>query len=479
MKMKMTLKLKSLFLVPVLALLAACGGGGDDAPATPTTPAAPTVVSIAVTPANPTLSIGATQKMVATGTYSDGKVSALTTGVTWTVKGPALSVAADGTVTAKTLGTDTVTAAVGAVSGATSVTVKGQWAAVAAGGRHNVARHLDGNLHAWGSNLQGQLGDNTTIGRNKPAVVAGANTTWRQIAAGEFHTLALRADGTLWAWGFNQNGQLGDGTSVDKLVPTKIGTGKWLYVAAGKAHSLGIDDKGALWAWGRNFNGQLGDATVLPRLAPVKITVAGTATWTAVAAGDTHSLGRRSDGTLWAWGGNASGQLGNGDATGADVNAPVQVGTQSWASISAGGSHSAAIRTEGTLWTWGDNLSGQLGLSSTTKSAVPVQVVLAGNANNWSAVSAGLKHTVAIRTDGTLWTWGSNSNGQIGNNTLLDQTAPVQIGTSTGWTSVAAGGQHSIGMMLDNTLWTWGLNADGQLGNGQNTDQRVPVLVVQ
>eukprot|EP01034_Spumella_vulgaris_P039120 gene39120-48314_t len=421
----MTLNLKSLFLVPVLALLAACGGGGDDAPATPTTPAAPTVVSIAVTPANPILAIGGTQKMVATGTYSDGKVSAITSGVTWTVKGPALSVAADGTITAKTLGSDTVTAAVGAVSGIANVTVKGQWAAVAAGGRHNVARHLDGNLYAWGSNLQGQLGDNTTIGRSKPAVVAGANTTWRQIAAGEFHTLALRADGSLWAWGFNQNGQLGDGTSADKLVPTRIGTGKWLYVAAGKAHSLGIDDKGALWAWGRNFNGQLGDATVLPRLAPVKLTVAGTATWTAVAAGDTHSLGRRSDGTVWAWGGNTSGQLGNGDATGANLTAPVQIGTQSWASISAGGSHSAAIRA-----------------------------------------------------DGTLWTWGSNSNGQIGNNTLLDQIAPVQIGTSTGWTSVAAGGQHSIGMMLDNTLWTWGLNADGQLGNGQNTDQRVPVLVV-
>lgn len=473
--MKNTLSLKTLLLAPVLALLAACGGGGDST--TPTTPTTPTLVSLAVTPATLTLAIGATQQMVATGTYSDGKSAAVATGVTWTVKGPALSVVAgSGLVTAKDVGADTVTATVGAVTGSVNVTVKGQWAAAVAGGKHNVVRHQDGNLYAWGANLQGQLGDNTTLGRSKPVVVAGANTTWKQIAAGEFHTLALRADGSLWAWGFNQNGQLGDGTSVDKLVPTKIGTGKWLYVAAGKAHSLGIDDKGALWAWGRNFNGQLGDGTVLPRLAPVKI---GTDTWTAVAAGDIHSLGRRSDGALMAWGGNITGQLGNGSASATAVTAPVRIGTQSWASVSAGGGHSAAIRTDGTLWSWGDNAAGQLGLNTTTNSSVPVQVLLAGTANNWSVVSAGLKHTMAIRTDGTLWAWGANSNGQVGNNTLVDQTAPVQIGTSTGWTSVSAGTAHSMGMLLDNTLWTWGLNADGQLGNGQTTDQRVPVLVVQ
>jgi hypothetical protein len=478
--MKNTFSLKTLFLVPVLALLAACGGGGDGdsttTPTTPTTPTAPTLVSLALAPAAPTLIVGGTQQMAATATYSDGKSSALTAGITWSVKGSNLTVSTAGLVTAKALGTDTVTATVGSISGSANITVKGQWAAMAAGGRHTVARHLDGNLYAWGGNLQGQLGDNSTLARSKPVVVSGANTTWKQIASGEFHTLALRADGSLWGWGFNQNGQLGDGTSVNKLVPTKIGTGKWLYIAAGKAHSLGIDDKGFLWAWGRNVNGQLGDGTVLPRLAPVKI---GTDTWTAVAAGDTHSMARRSDGTLWTWGGNATGQLGNGAVAGPDVLAPAQIGTQSWASVSAGGGHSAAIRADGTLWTWGDNAAGQLGLNSTVGSAIPVQVLLAGTANNWSVVSAGVKHTLAIRTDGTLWAWGSNSNGQIGNNTLVDQVAPVQIGTSTGWTLVSAGGQHSIGMMLDNTLWSWGLNADGQLGNGQTTDQRVPVLVVQ
>lgn len=480
--MKMTLNLKKLFLLPLLALLAllaACGGGDDDA-ATPATPAAPTLTSIAVTPANPTLLAGGTQQMIATGTYSDGKSSAITTGITWSVKGPALSVATTGIVSAKALGSDTVTATVGSVSGSTGVTVKGQWAAVAAGGKHNVARHLDGNLYAWGANLSGQLGDNTTVGHGKPALVSGANTTWRQIAAGEFHTLALRADGSLWAWGFNQNGQLGDGTQTARLVPTKIGTGKWQYVAAGKAHSVAIDDKGVIWAWGRNADGQLGDGTQIDRLAPVRLGPATTTvTYTAVAAGDTHSMARRADGALLAWGGNAKGQLGNG--TVAASLAPAQVGTASWVSLSAGASHSVAIRSDGTLWTWGDNAQGQLGLNiaANVNKMEPQQVLLAGTANNWSAIAAGGGHTLALRTDGSLWTWGSNSNGQVGNDTLNNQFAPVQIGSSTAWTAIAAGSQHSVAMMVDNTLWAWGLNLDGQLGNGQTTDQKVPVLVGQ
>ncbi|CAN7629170.1 Ig-like domain-containing protein [Pseudoduganella sp. LjRoot289] len=475
--MKNTLSLKTLFMVPVLALMAACGGGGGGStPATPTTPTA-TLTSITVTPANPTIFAGAKQQMLATGTYSDGKSSAITTGVTWSAKGTVAAVAADtGLVTGKGIGSDTVTATVGTVSASTGITVKGQWAGVAAGGKYNVARHQDGNLYAFGNNLYGQLGDNSTIARNQPVVVAGANTTWKQVATGGFHTLALRADGTLWAWGFNQNGQLGDGTQTNRLVPTKIGTAKWLYVAAGKSHSIGIDDKGLLWTWGRNAAGQLGDTTTIDRLAPVRAGVL-TDTYTSAAAGDTHSLARRSDGALMAWGGNATGQLGTGGTV--SNTAPVRVGTAVWASVAAGGGHSAAIRSDATLWTWGDNASGQLGLNTVINANAPQQVVLAGTANNWTAVSTGLGHTVAIRTDGTLWAWGANGNGQVGNDSLLNQLAPVQIGTATGWTAIAAGELHTVGMMVDNSLWTWGANTDGQLGNGQNTDQKVPVLLVQ
>lgn len=477
--MKNSLSLKTLFMVPVLALLAACGGGGDSSTTNPTSPTNPTatLTSIAVTPANPTIFAGAKQQFLATGTYSDGKSSAITTGVTWSAKGTVAAVAAStGLVTGKGIGTDTVTATIGTISASTGITVKGQWAAVAAGGKYNVARHQDGNLYAFGYNLYGQLGDNSTLVRNQPVVVAGANTTWKQVAAGEFHTLALRADGTLWAWGYNQNGQLGDGTQTNRLVPTKIGAAKWLYVAAGKSHSIGIDDKGALWTWGRNADGQLGDTTKIDRLAPVRAGVL-TDVYTSAAAGDTHSLARRSDGALMVWGGNATGQLGNGGTAG--NTAPARVGTAVWASVSAGGGHSAAIRSDATLWTWGDNALGQLGLNTAVNATAPQQVVLAGTANNWTAVSAGLGHTVAIRTDGTLWAWGGNSNGQIGNDTLLDQRAPVQVGTATGWTAIAAGSRHSVALMLDNSMWTWGLNTEGQLGNGQNTDQMVPVLLVQ
>lgn len=486
--MKRSLNWNTLLLAPVMAsvltLLAACGGANKDTtttttPTTPTTPT-PTLVSIAVTPANPIIALGLTQQMTATGTYSDNKTSAITTGLTWSIKGSNLSVNSAGLVTAKGVGSDTVTATVGNVSGSTDVVIRGQWEALALGGNHTLARNADGTLYSWGWNRQGQLGDTTTIDHAKPALVTGGVSIWRQVAVGELHTLALQSDGTLWAWGYNQNGQLGDGTTVDKSTPVKIGK-DFVFVAAGKSHSMAINKDGALYTWGRNFNGQLGDGTKIDRLVPTKlvtnvnITVNGKLvplTWTSAAAGASHSLARGLDGSLYVFGGNAKSQLGNGGVT--DVSTPAKVGTATWTSIAAGGTHSLAVRSDGTLWAWGDASSGQLGVATTNTAVTATAPTQVGTASNWASIAAGQAHSLATRTDGTLYGWGSNSNGQVGNDSTIAVPAPVQIGTATAWVSVGAGLQHSGALQKDNTVWLWGRNKEGQQGNGLMDDLAVP-----
>ena len=262
------------FALLLWAMLAACGGGSsnDATTATAVTPAAsaptsaasaagPVLLSILVTPVNPTIVTGGTQQFVATGTYDNGKTAALSTGVTWSTSDTTLvGLLTSGLATGKDIGPDNlITATVGAVSGNTKLSVNGPFTAVAAGGGHTVAYKTDGSLSAWGANSWGQLGDGTNIDKLTPVQV-GKLLTWSPFfSSGEFHTTALSACGTtgctLWAWGFNQNGQLGDDTNVDKLVPTKIGTTTtWLTVSAGKAHTAGVKKDGTLWAWGRNFN---------------------------------------------------------------------------------------------------------------------------------------------------------------------------------------------------------------------------------
>ncbi len=174
---------------------------------------------------------------------------------------------------------------------------------------------------------------------------------WSAIAAGGSHTVALKSDGTLWAWGDNDYGQLGDGTTTDKATPTQIGSAtNWSAIAAGSRHTVGLKSDGTLWTWGRNPYGQLGDGTTVDKYSPTQV---GSATnWSTVAAGRHHTASLTSDGTLWAWGRNDYGQL--GDGTTASKNTPTQIGSATnWSAVAAGGHHTVAIKTDGTLWTWG------------------------------------------------------------------------------------------------------------------------------
>jgi len=340
---------------------------------------------------------------------------------------------------------------------------------VAAGSYHTVAVKTDGTLWAWGYNYDGQLGDGTTVNKSSPVQV-GTDSHWQSVAAGGYHTVAVKTDGTLWAWGFNYYGQLGNGTTGNKSSPVQVGTDNhWQSVTAGEYHTVAVKTDGTLWAWGYNTYGQLGDGTTTNKSSPVQ--VGSDNHWQSVAAGYCHTVAVKTDGTLWACGYNPYGQL--GDGTIADKSSPVQVGTDNhWLLAAAGGYHTVAVKTDGTLWAWGFNTYGQLGNGMTANKSSPVQ---AGTDNHWQSLAAGYSHTVAVKTDGTLWAWGYNGYGQLGNGMTADMSSPVQVGTDNYWQSAAAGEYHTVAVKTDGTLWTWGCTGYGQLGNGATANKSSPV----
>ena len=475
-------RFQTMLLMALLTILSACGGGESTPTPTPATPVTPTLMSIAVTPADTSITVDENLQMVATGLFSDGKSSALTTGVTWSSSGPGVNiVATNGLATGKIGGVETLTATVGTVSGRTKLTVRAPWVTIAAGGSHTVALKKDGTMWVWGGNRLGQLGDGSTLDKLSP-IIAGSVTNWAKdkVSAGEFHTVAIRTDGSLWAWGFNQNGQLGDGTTIDRATPVRIGTAtNWAMVSAGKAHTVAVKSDGTLWAWGRNSSGQLGDSSTANAGKLVPTQVGTLKTWLSASAGDSHTVALQTSFEIFSWGGNANGQLGQGNATSSAT--PTKIGTEKWASIVAGGRHTLAIRDNGTLYAWGAGESGQLGLGAQADVLAPQQVVApapgdtgAPLSNNWEKIVAGRGHSMAIKTDGTLWTWGANAYGQLGDGTLSSASAPMRVGSATSWTVLSAGAEHSFGLQTDGSMWGWGRNLEGQLGNGTLTSVSIP-----
>jgi alpha-tubulin suppressor-like RCC1 family protein len=356
----------------------------------------------------------------------------------------------------------------------TQVGVTGGWKQVAAGSLHSVGLRADGTLWAWGLNINGQLGLGTSPSRNIPVNIT-ASSPWLSVAAGARHTLAVRADGTLWAWGDNQYGQLGEGTTTSRSTPVQVGSAtNWRAAAGGERHSLALRTDGTLWAWGDNSSGQLGEGTTNPiRTTPVQVGT--TRPWRQVAASQGSSAAIAADGTLWAWGSNANGQLGDGTST--TQNAPVQVGTSTWASVALGDAYTLAMQANGTVWTWGSNQYGQLGDGTTNNKLLPAQVASVAGLPTRS-LSAGLVHSLAVRPDGRLLAWGSNANGQLGDGTTTDRRRPTLVGTGSNWVQVAASRQaHSLALQADGTLWAWGYNVAGQLGDGTTTDRLAPVPI--
>ncbi|NTV15095.1 MAG: hypothetical protein HGA96_14385 [Desulfobulbaceae bacterium] len=333
----------------------------------------------------------------------------------------------------------------------------------AMGSGHSVLLKPDGTLWAWGNNGSGQLGDGTTVARIYSAQI-GSEGNWTSVATGGMHTLGLKSDGTLWAWGNNGFGQLGNGSTVSSSVPVRIGAeteNTWVSVFAGPISSAAIKSDGSLWTWGG----------LAATTSPVQVGIE--KSWSSVALGFLHTTALKSDGSLWAWGDNDYGQL--GDGTTVDKSAPVQINAGSkWVSLAAGHGHNLAVRSDGTLWAWGRNDVGQLGDGTTANKSTPVQI---GIENSWVSVVAGSGHTAAIKSDASLWAWGDNDYGQLGDGTTVGKSAPVQIGIGDSWVSVAGGGGRTAAWKRDGTLWSWGYNDNGELGDGTTTNRNVPVSV--
>jgi len=349
-----------------------------------------------------------------------------------------------------------------------------------------------GNLFTWGSNTEGQLGNNTVTPRFTPVTTLAGGANWKQVSCG-YHTAAIKTDGTLWTWGQNVSGQIGDNTAgTNRFTPvtTFAGGTNWKQVAGGREHTAAIKTDGTLWTWGYNQFGAIGNNTLSIRSTPVT-TFAGGTNWKQVDCGTSHTAAIKTDGTLWTWGRNSFGAV--GDTIGAvpsDRSTPVTTfaGGTNWKQVSCGSNHTAAIKTDGTLWTWGRNSYGQLGTNNTTDRFTPVTTFAGGT--NWKQVAGGREYTAAIKTDGTLWTWGSNYDGidifgditlyygQLGiNNTTTTRLTPVTtFAGGTNWKQVSCGRSNTAAIKTDGTLWTWGTNYYGELGiNNTTTNRLTPV----
>jgi alpha-tubulin suppressor-like RCC1 family protein len=328
-------------------------------------------------------------------------------------------------------------------------------------------------FYGWGRNANGQLGINNTTNKSSPTQI-GDLTTWSKVGAGGYQCFAIKSDGSLWSWGANNDGQLGLNDRVYRSQPVQIGTDTdWTSVAASTGNynsnlcAVAIKTNGTLWAWGGGNFGQLGNGNRIPRSSPVQI--GALTTWSKVAAGQTCAA-IKTDSSLWVWGANERGALGNGEGLGTNRSSPIQV-SGLWSDVSVGvGQYTfvAGIKTAGTLFTWGDNYSGQLGINNGDPRSTPTQL----SDSDWAQVAAGGGGVcTAIKTTGSIWMWGKNNVGQLGLNNLVYRSQPVQIGSLTDWKTLARmGGRfHSATIKTNDTLWVWGDTSQGQLGNNSTT----------
>lgn len=347
---------------------------------------------------------------------------------------------------------------------------------IAGGGIHSLVVCTDNTVRAWGDNFYYQLGDGTTTSSSNVPVPVSSLTGITAISGGGLHSLSLKNDSTVWAWGRNLEGQLGNGTNTNSNVPIQVNSFTGITaIAAGGYHSLALKNDSTVWTWGSNLYGQLGNGTTTASNVPLQVsTLTGVI---AVAAGLNHSLALKNDGTVWTWGSNSWGQL--GDGTTIDRNVPVQVGFLSGATtVAAGKEHSLALKNDSTVWTWGLNSYGQLGNGTgITSSNIPVPV------SSLTAVTAiaqgGSHHSIALKNDSTVWIWGRNNYGQLGNGTNTNSNVPIMVSSLTGIIAITKGEQHSLALQSNGTLWAWGNNSfSGALGNGTYTDSYVPVQTI-
>jgi alpha-tubulin suppressor-like RCC1 family protein len=351
--------------------------------------------------------------------------------------------------------------------------------AVAGGFGFTVALKADGTVWAWGHNNDGQLGDGSNTDHYTPAPVSGlTNVTAIEVGDGT-HALAIKRDGTVWAWGRNVEGQLGDGTTSPHLTPIQVsGLTNVVAIAAGGAHSLAVKADGTVWSWGRNNEGQLGDGSTTPHLTPAQ--VPGLSGVTAVRAGYSFNLALRTDGaptgTLWMWGVNVYGMLGDGTSS-TRVTPFSQLSNVT--AIAGGTVDGGIVLTDGTARMWGGNFHGEDGDGQKIhQNLLPVTVMAVPSLQQ---LKTGDGHTLGLTTDGTVWSWGYDAYSQVSHewSTGSDQLTPEPtIGVPAGTIIAIATGQwHSLALAQDGTIWAWGDNQFGELGDGTQQPYARPIQV--
>ena len=355
----------------------------------------------------------------------------------------------------------------------------GAAAAIATGGGdHTCVITTGGSAWCWGQNGQGQLGNGTTTNRTLPAIVTSPITGWDAIEAGTTHTCAVTTLGGARCWGWNNTGQLGDGTTTTSSTPVTVsGLGSGVTaITAGHAHSCAITSAGALWCWGSNGYGQLGDGTTTDRLTPVAVSGLDRGV-VAVSAGYGHTCAVTGAGAVLCWGWNNYGQLGDGTTTDRLTPTAVSGLGSGGEDVTAGGFHTCALAASGAMSCWGSNMYGQVGDGTTVQRATPAAVT--GLGSEVAGITAGLYQTCARTDAGSALCWGRNDHGQVGDGTTTWRYAPVGVtGLQSGVTAIAAGGYHACAIAARGAVHCWGWNDYGQLGEGMPAEWHTPVPTV-
>ncbi|MFH1282651.1 MAG: T9SS type A sorting domain-containing protein [bacterium] len=352
------------------------------------------------------------------------------------------------------------------------------------GDSHTVALKADGTVFSWGYNSNGELGDGTEVNKTKPVHVIGLEgKKIVAVSAGDQHSFALADDGSVWMWGDNDAYQLNNGTVYDKSIPEQIRGLKdktVIALSAGEDYALALADDGSVWGWGENSDGQLGDGTKIDKNILVQVINLQNKKIIAVSAGKIHSLALADDGSVWAWGDNGDGKLGDGTVN--DSAVPVKVAgleDKKIVAIAASYVHSVVLGEDGSVWAWGHNVNGELGNGTKTNSNIPVQVIGLED-KTIIGVAVGYDHTLVLTRDGSVWAWGRHDNGELGDGTKDDKSIPVQVIGVEGKhiISVSAGEEFSFALADDGSVWAWGDNNFGQLGDGTKNERLNPVRVL-
>lgn len=380
--------------------------------------------------------------------------------------------------------------------GASNVTLYAQFRdwpiSVWGGAQEAIALKSDGTVWTWGLNAWGELGINSLVSNSAvPVQVEGAGgvgylSNIAVIMGGETHNVALKSDGTVWAWGWNMYNQIGDGTTTERLVPVEVNGLTNIVSLGGRAyHTLALRSDGTVWAWGLDKNGALGNGVddSNPDF-PVPAQVPGITNAIQVTAGYCFSVVLLADHTLVAWGLNNGGQLGNGTFNNENLTPAPVLGIDNVAWVSAGWGQVLAVKTDGTVWAWGANTwngtypgTGLLGNGTTANSAVPIQVT--GLSATALMASGGDSMSAFLQTDGRVWVTGSNGAGQLGNGSSVAQSlVPVEVAGLANIQFITARDHHLQAIRSDGTIWSWGDGLEGELGNGQFSNSNIPVQVL-